>query len=342
MAMHSGSAELQVFRAVSAELGADPRHVQGPGGNTSIKLTPEKMLIKASGCELRLAETENVFTEVELPRIQAALADGAADPLAGAVATGGLKPSIETTLHAVMRHRVVIHTHSIPVVALLCRSDARTVLAERLPTRDWVFVEYARPGKPLAQLIADALTETPDASVVFMRNHGIVVGAETSQDARDRLLGVVDRLESDSRPPTGRPDTARLDALASSHGLVRPTSPLVDELALDPRSTEIATRGTLYPDHVVFLGSKVGLLPARPAHAADTPISTKLWLEPGVGALLEPGLPKAAQDLARCLAEVVTRLPDASICSYLTPRDEAEILGMEEESYRQALARRQR
>jgi rhamnose utilization protein RhaD (predicted bifunctional aldolase and dehydrogenase) len=143
-------------------------------------------------------------------------------------------------------------------------------------------------------------------------------------EARELLADVTVRLEGPPRLPQSGGDAAALTRLAAAHGMTRPEWPQVRELALNPVSLEIATRGTLYPDHVAPLGSAVGFWAERDRARSDR-LRPKLWLVPGTGALLEPGLPRRAQTMARCLADVVAMLPDATGCRFLSAADEEEL-----------------
>jgi len=325
------------FLRVSAKLGADTRHVQGPGGNTSIKVGPDRMLVKASGFELARALDPKIFATVDYPAVKRALETSGDDPLAGTFDPAGPKPSIETTLHALMPHTVVLHTHSVPVVAVACRRKVEELLSDALGHLAWALVPYTRPGTPLAMAARAALERRADASILILANHGIVVGAPAAEAALALLEQAVGRLEGPSRSAAREPDRAALARLATEHGLVIPETDAVHALGLDAASTAIVTGGTLYPDHVVFLGSGVGLLADR-RPGADRHLAPKLWLVPGTGALFEPGLPAAAHALAESLSSVVSRLAAPGDCRYLSSADEAAILGMEEEKYRQRLA----
>ncbi|HEY3144787.1 MAG TPA: class II aldolase/adducin family protein, partial [Dongiaceae bacterium] len=100
-------AELQSLREVSARVGRDINLVQGAGGNSSLKLG-EVLWVKASGAWLMEAEQRDIFVPVDLPGALRALEQRtekmpAADPAAK------LRPSIETSLHALLPHRVVLH-----------------------------------------------------------------------------------------------------------------------------------------------------------------------------------------------------------------------------------------
>ena len=89
-----------------------------------------------------------------------------------------------------------------------------------------------------------------------------------------------------------------------------------DELhavATDPISLAAARSGSLYPDHVVFLGPGIvetermarrpRLTAARRAGQPDTP----LVIVPGAGVLLHDRATASARALARCLADVTSR-----------------------------------
>jgi rhamnose utilization protein RhaD (predicted bifunctional aldolase and dehydrogenase) len=329
------------LRRVSALLGRDTAHVQGAGGNTSLKLDAEWMLVKASGYLLQDAEQQDMFARVAFGRVRQALASGATDPLRASFDAAGPRPSIETTLHALMPHRVVLHTHSIPVLAAACLVDAQARFDACLAGLSWAFVEYARPGTPLAQAVSRALARDGDAAILVLQNHGVVVGAESAQRALELLEEVCSRVALTPRVLDIAPDLQALESLARLHALTLPADHQVHTLALHPAHLALAQAGTLYPDHVVFLGPKVGVVPSARVDggAGLAAAPSKLWLVPGKGALLAPDLPAAALAMARCLADVVALLPEACACRYLSAGDEAELLGMEEEKHRQALAR---
>jgi len=58
-----------------------------------------------------------------------------------------LRPSIETAMHAVLRHRVVLHVHSVNAIAWAIRLDGPDRLTERLAGLHWQWIPYAASGK---------------------------------------------------------------------------------------------------------------------------------------------------------------------------------------------------
>ncbi|WP_396626927.1 class II aldolase/adducin family protein, partial [Luteitalea sp.] len=119
---------LDQLRTLSARVGADPLLVQAAGGNTSLK-DEDVLWIKASGTWLRDAASRDVFVPVDLAALHEALRTGdpAADACQPFVRTAlnatGLRPSIETSVHALMPQRVVVHVHCVNTIAWAIRRD---------------------------------------------------------------------------------------------------------------------------------------------------------------------------------------------------------------------------
>ena len=108
----------------------------------------------------------------------------------------------------------------------------------------------------------------------------------------------------------------------------------------------MAGQGSLYPDHVIFLGAG-SVVAGEDENAADVaarftraglpePVSI---LFPGKGVLMHGSANAGAQALARCLADVTTRIPEGSALNYLSAAEDAELLDWDAEKYRQALNR---
>jgi rhamnose utilization protein RhaD (predicted bifunctional aldolase and dehydrogenase) len=340
--------ELHELARLSATLGLDPEQVQAAGGNTSLKLDGI-LWVKASGFWLADALERQIFVPVRLAPVLDGIASDLPDPVSPAVQPDlnpeGLRPSIETTLHALLPHRVVIHTHSVRAIALAIREDAEALLAQRLGGLDWLFVPYCQPGLPLTRAVAERLKES-SADVIVLGNHGLVVGAETVH-AADRLLAEVElRLEAPSRK-VAIGAGPQLGEMAEALGLRPAIHEEVHGLAMDLAALPWITRGSLYPDHVIFLGPAAIELPdarrgpgaLREALEAGRARGSGLCLVPGQGALLGAATDRSADELALCLALVVERLPAGARLRYLTDENEAALMNWDAEKYRQSLAR---
>lgn len=338
-------AELAELKAVSARIGSDPLLTQGAGGNTSLKVGGT-LWIKASGTWLAHALERDIMVPVEMAPLIAAV--GAVDPAAeqahqftvAALNSSGLRPSIETTVHALMPQRVVLHVHCVDTIAYAVRSDCVEQIGPCLTGLNWAHVPYARPGLPLALAISEHRDKRPD--VLILANHGLAVAAETVAKAEALLDDVKARLHIAPRvAPDAR--TQKLVQLATGTGYRLPQSEAAHSAATDPASTALAAKGSLYPDHVIFLGS--GSVIAREgedvaaivARLGTSPVSI---LFPGTGVLMRSDATPGADAMARCLADVLARIPKNAAVRVLTAEEHLQLTDWDAEKYRQNLARK--
>jgi rhamnose utilization protein RhaD (predicted bifunctional aldolase and dehydrogenase) len=120
--------EYRALLELSAALGADPLRTQAAGGNTSIK-RDGVMWIKASGKWLAHAMREAVMTPVLIEPLRQAIANGdpraerAVDFIDSTRNSLGLRPSIETSVHAVIPSPIVVHIHCVNTIAPAVRRD---------------------------------------------------------------------------------------------------------------------------------------------------------------------------------------------------------------------------
>jgi rhamnose utilization protein RhaD (predicted bifunctional aldolase and dehydrogenase) len=335
MAMNA-PAQLPDLAACSARIGADPLLVQAAGGNTSIK-DGDVMWIKASGLLLADALARDVFVPVDWRRMRHALSSDVAradKPADFTVGEQQLRPSIETSLHAAFEQKVVIHVHCVNTIAQAVLEDAQSRFATRLAGFNWAFQAYAKPGATLAAGVREKLT--PDTDVVVLGNHGLFVAAETVEDAETLLERVVEAVRVSVARGSG-PDISAIDGLAIDGYEPFPADHPLHVAACDDRMFDIATGGSLYPDHVIFLGvgaaGSVDLAGIADV-VADAP---PLFLVRGVGAMARCDLSVPARAMARCLGDVVARVPGDGVPHYLTLAENAELLDWDAEKYRQKL-----
>lgn len=338
--------EMAALKALSARVGADTLLVQAAGGNTSLK-QDGVMWIKASGTWLQHAEERDIFVPVAIDPLLGALerddpaCETCTDFVRGDLNRLGLRPSIETTVHASFAQKVVVHVHCIATISLAVRTDAEAFLARMLDGFRWALVPYRRPGLPLAKEIRTRLK--PDTDVLILGNHGLVVAAETVAEAEDLLERVVRALTRPARPMKAGPGSG-LAKLARGSFYEPSPDPAVHSLALDPMSLAQARKGTLYPDHIVFLGAGIAVAQAGEApHLAAQRVGRKgrpepkLIVLPGEGVLLPSDATPAIHAMARCLADVAVGLAPDDPVRTLTLEDELALVNWDAEKYRQSL-----
>ncbi|PVB62854.1 class II aldolase/adducin family protein [Labrenzia sp. 011] len=343
----NGAGELEALRRLSATLGDDLALIQGAGGNTSLKIG-DTLWIKASGTWLARARDRDIMVPVEMhPLLDAVHAvDPAAEKaeqfIIAAQAPPGLRPSIETTVHALMPQRVVLHVHCVNTIAIAVRKDAEGLLEPRLRGVNWALVPYARPGLPLAHAIQSVSGNRPD--ILILANHGLVVAAQTVDAAAVLLNDVVERLAS--RPRTfAEPRIERLQALASDTANLAyrlPRTPEAHGIATDEISIAHARQGSLYPDHVIFLeeGAPVAGAGETPAEvAARLGKAPPFIVFPGLGVLMREDVPLNGDLMVQCLADVAARIPAGAPLRVLSAREHLDLTDWDAEKYRQELAR---
>lgn len=310
------------FLALSAVCGSDSLRVQGPGGNTSIKLG-ETLWIKASGTELANALDQDIFVAVDRA-IALSEAKGAGDGTCQAAILDperGLRPSIETTFHALIDWPVVAHTHSVATLVHATSDQGIAAAKSKLAGLPVAFVPYRKPGRPLTEAIAAEMT--PSIQVFILGNHGLIVAGDSAEHVT-ALMGEVERRLA---MPVLLESTQATGSAPDGFGWSQ-----ANALALDERLFILAATGSYYPDHVVFLGPG---LPTKPVEGAPA------CLIEGQGLAIRTGATPAQRAMAQCLCDVLTRLPSDWVPIAIGSDAEAELLNWDAEKYRQALAARQ-
>ena len=204
--------ELEDLIKISQKYGADSRYVIAGGGNTSYK-NAEKLWVKASGHALATI-TEDGFAVLDRallnPMGEKTYSTDAAqreeqvkNDLASACLTRDRRPSVETSLHNCMGFSFVVHLHPTIVNGLMCSTNAEAVCKELFP--EALYIEYTDPGYTLFKKVYDRIsaykaTNGHEPQVIFLQNHGIFVGADTTAEIEAIYDGVLGKLEAVVKP----------------------------------------------------------------------------------------------------------------------------------------------
>ena len=327
------------IRNYCARIGQEPLLVQGAGGNVSWK-DGGTLWIKASGAWLADAEKDDIFVPVDLDTLRAALARPPHLPLPESTEGHARRPSIETFMHVVMPQRIVIHLHAIEALAVLVRADAPETLRVRLQDGfHWEWVEYRQPGAKLARSVAVVLGRAPDANVVFLQNHGILVGGDTIDEIDRRIKGLTSALKQDvafsesaSQPIHKSPNALHIGSLEYVAIEDARIQSLVHTPALYRRLLEA---WVLYPDHVVFLGEEAPVFETRcEAWRYARRRRPPLLFIRGEGVFTKPDFDQAQQAQLLCYYEILARQRPQDVLVELTEKDVHDLLHWEAERYR--------
>ncbi|RLQ90190.1 bifunctional aldolase/short-chain dehydrogenase [Planomicrobium sp. Y74] len=204
--LNEGLSEL-VYR--SNLLGSDRAVCNWGGGNTSMKTTEtdfrgreiEVMWVKGSGSDLATMGAQN-FTGLNLEDIRPlAEREEMTDEEMVNYLTHCMidsthpRASIETLLHAFLPFKHVDHTHPDAIISLCCADNGQELAKEIFGDR-FVWVPYVRPGFTLSKMIAEGVKNHPNADLVLMEKHGLVVWGETAKESYDKTIAVISEAES--------------------------------------------------------------------------------------------------------------------------------------------------
>lgn len=315
-------------------LGRDPLLVQGPGGNVSWK-DGEVLWVKASGTWLADAGERDIFVPVDLSLLRRQLDAGDFDAIPQVLGGATLRPSIETMLHALMPHQVVVHLHPVDVLAWMVRdySEAAFPFADRE-----ALVPYRKPGGALAQAVAERLKLRPDTTHLFLQNHGLVLGGASVAEVRHQLQNLLMQMRGSvfqhAKPEAEGPSVPKI--LCQSHTELEDAD--IQGLVFDKLLySRLLNNWALYPDHLVFLGRTVTCYDSLDELATQrfsAQIMPDLVFIRHVGVYISATFSKAQRAQLRCYYEVLVRVPAGCKIKTLSVREVNELHNWEAESHR--------
>ena len=192
---------------VSRKYGSDDRFVIAGGGNTSFK-TEDKLWVKASGHALATISEDgfavldrallNPMGEKKYSSDTSEREEQVKNDLAAACITKDRRPSVETSLHNCMEAAFVVHLHPTLVNGLMCSKNAESLCAHFFP--EALYIPYTDPGYTLFKKVFDKIQSYrkqngTDPKVIFLQNHGIFVGADTTEEIERIYDGIMSKLE---------------------------------------------------------------------------------------------------------------------------------------------------
>ncbi len=202
--------------AISRYFGSNPDYIIGGGGNTSFK-NDRYLWVKASGVSLADI-TLGGFVQLYRDKlgligkkkyseeVQKREAEVKEDMLAARVhPEKGQRPSVETALHNLLEYPFVVHTHPALVNGLMCSVQAKEKTRE-LFGEEALFVGFGA-GYSLFVQVKEKLSYYrnrfgKDPQMIFMRNHGIFVGANTIDEIvflYGKVTAILEKIISPAR-----------------------------------------------------------------------------------------------------------------------------------------------
>jgi rhamnose utilization protein RhaD (predicted bifunctional aldolase and dehydrogenase) len=313
-------AEITLLRELTARIGSDPLLTQASTGNSSIKLDGV-LWIKASGKWMADAIREDILISLDLAEVRERVKQKV-DPAARYTSA-----SIETAMHAVLPHRVVLHVHCVNTIAWAVRRDARVQLEHQLDGLRWQWISYVPSGLPLAREIEKVLSVSVETDVLVLGNHGLVIGGDDCSAVENLLSEVGRRLAI--CPRQAQPaDYDALAEIADGSGWDLPDDDEVHALGTDAISRAVLSRGLLYPCQAILSNSNTpalfGSIPCPERRDQwESRYSTRPFLIiEGCGVIVNRTMTPVERKMISGLAQVAQRISSSAALRYLT---EAEV-----------------
>lgn len=167
------------FIKASEDVGEDIALCQETGGNISVKLPHDLMMIKSSGTKMKDVRKGSNFSVVRWRSLANNILSSEDDDTMNVAIHDSLalrkykRPSMETSFH-VLLDKYVIHTHPIYLTLLLCLKNSRAIVSELFSDLDHAYIEYSAPGYNLYKKI---LALNSLRQVYFLENHGVIVSS---------------------------------------------------------------------------------------------------------------------------------------------------------------------
>ena len=330
----------QQMNVLCSELGQDHLIVQGAGGNFSWK-EEDVLWVKASGTWLSQALEKNIFVPVDLKEIQHKIAQNEFEITPTTLGQGALKPSIETILHALMPQKFVAHLHPVDLVTLLIQADESWLkkLAQSTLLNNYLLLDYAQPGIPLAKLLHDGLQNKKEAQLILLKNHGIVYAADTLDALK---AGLAELLNGFQQSPVLSSDQEVSDAqqeitINDQVYLRHPSDDLSQLVTNEVFFEMLEPYWALCPDHIVFLGAKaICFEKVSEIQFAVTELPPLIFIK-NVGIYLQPQWKLAQEMQLQFFYEVLRRLPKQTTISVLSNTEIGKLLNWDAETYRKNL-----
>ncbi len=259
---------MDIITNLSHEFGTD-RYVRGGGGNTSCK-DASTLWVKPSGTTLSALSPQRFIAldrvklarlyTIETPQVPSEREILVKEVMEHATLTGTQgRASVEAPLHDSLSARYVVHTHPYIVNGMTSAKNGKAVCAELFPDALWI--DYIDPGYTLSMAVRREIQRYTDQhgvepALIFLKNHGVFVAADTPDKIRALYAEVMDKLCAkyadagvEVSLSCGQPSSE--SALTIDCKLIRKAMGSDDLWIVSSGSFDVAL-GPISPDHMVY------------------------------------------------------------------------------------------
>jgi rhamnose utilization protein RhaD (predicted bifunctional aldolase and dehydrogenase)/NAD(P)-dependent dehydrogenase (short-subunit alcohol dehydrogenase family) len=186
---------------------------------------------------------------------------------------------VETPLHSVLPHRYIVHTHDFATQTLTDTPRPEALVREALGD-DAAYIDYVRPGFPLARAVIDLGPVAENARGLVLGRHGLIAWGDTAKACYENLHLLINRalrfiaerrgtqpapsaeVKVAAPPPERRRELARAilpvlrGRLSRERGVILHYDDSPEAVAFTgaARAGELAARGMSTPEHILRCG----------------------------------------------------------------------------------------
>ena len=312
--------------------------VQGIGGNVSYKHNDE-LLIKASGLSLKDALHKNIFVKVSLAKLNAYFCQGE-NLENNNNEFKNLKPSMETFMHGIIKHKFVIHLHAVEAISYLVRNSAEIDLSKKINyTNNYLYIDYKMPGKELATEIFDkSVKEKKFFNIFLLKNHGIIISGDSLNEISLDLFKLLQVLKTTPKKST-KIEKDFKKKITKNHNLI--TDLKLMQLVFDNKLFWcLNNKWNLFPDQTVFLGSRPNTYDSLSQFLENNKKlqnSQELVFIKNEGIYVKKSFDTNKLEQLQCFYEIIIRQKNIEKICTISKKEVEKLINSKDEKYRRGL-----
>ena len=254
------------------------------------------------------------------------------------ISKNNLHPSSETSFHALINRKYVLHVHSTTTIANAISQSSESDLRKYLD-EDFIFVPYCRPGFTLTMEIKKLIL--PSTNILVLENHGLIVAGDDIEDTYKLLLKIHEKLDLIRNEKLG---LDFLEKITNIGGYIHKNTDKYKLFSTQNEKLFSLFSKSFYPDHVIFLGPGIPTFSeVKEANEFIQNLKRKNINLPPYLILKNKGLFEntlaipAAKEMIDCFLEVLLRIDLSKSFKFLSSHQESELLNWDIEIYRQSI-----
>ncbi len=187
---------LKEFISMSAKIGNNQLTVQGVGGNTSVKLSQNEMLVKSSGTLLAEMTEHQGYAKINLQKMKEYYSQNnlSNDGWPEEAVLSSIRPSMEVGFHALLPEKFIAHSHPVMLNYFACRKNAEDTLQEIFSGENFSYISFVPPGNLLAKKVSEQ-RKNNNAKIIVLQNHGLIVCSGKAEEAVEKTFKICEKAQ---------------------------------------------------------------------------------------------------------------------------------------------------